>query len=318
MGVLLLLFGLPSQAQESKQLPRVGYLVSDSRSSESHRIAAFSEGLRQRGYVEGQNIIIEYRFAEQKLDRLPMLAADLIRSKVDVIVTSGGPPTKAAKDASKSIPIVMINVSDPVALGFVASLAKPGGNMTGLSSMQTNLGGKRLELLKEIVPQLSRVAVLVNKDVTGFGVQMKEIEIAAPTMGLQLQIHNLRTPDDLDKTFAAIIQGRAGALLALTSSVFTNLRSRIAELAAKKNLPTIYGSRQFPEAGWLLSYGPDVLDLHRRAGVYVDKILKGVKPADLPVEQPTKFELVINLKTARQIGLTIPPNVLARADRVIK
>jgi putative ABC transport system substrate-binding protein len=307
-----------SAAQQPKQLPRVGYLASNSRSSELSRVEAFNEGLRERGYTERQNIAIEYRFAEGKLDRLPALAADLVRSKVDVIVTGGGPPTRAAKDATKSIPTVIVNISDPVALGFVASLAKPGGNVTGLASVQTDLGGKRVELLKEILPQLSRLAVLVNRDVPGYGVQMKEVEGAAQTIGLQLQVENVKGSNDLEKAFSAIIKGRAGAVLGLTTPTFSALRSRIAELALKIRLPTIYGSRAFVDAGGLISYGPDVLDSFRRAAVYVDKILKGAKPADLPVEQPTKFELVINLKTAKQIGLTIPPNVLARADRVIR
>jgi putative ABC transport system substrate-binding protein len=282
------------------------------------RIEAFNEGLHERGYTEGRNIVIEYRFAGGKLGGLPALAADLVRSKVDVIVTGGGPPTRAAKDATKSIPTIIVNISDPVALGFVASLAKPGGNMTGLASIQTNLGGKRVELFKEVLPQLSRLAVLVNRDVPGYGVQIKEVEFATQTIGLQLQVEKIQGPNDLEKAFSAITKGRAGAVLGLTNPTFMALRTRIAELAIRSHLPTMYGSRAFVDAGGLISYGPDVADLFRRAAVYVDKILKGAKPADLPVEQPTKFELVINLKTAKQIGLTIPPNVLARADRVIK
>jgi putative ABC transport system substrate-binding protein len=315
-----LLFALCATAepQQPKQLPRVGYLASNSRSSELRRIEAFNEGLHARGYTEGLNIVIEYRFAEGKLDGLPALAADLVRSKVDVIVTGGGPPTRAAKDATKSIPTIIVNISDPVALGFVASLAKPGGNMTGLASIQTNLGGKRVELLKEILPQLSRLAVLVNRDVPGYGVQIKEVEIATQTIGLQLQVEKIQGPNDLEKAFSAITKGRAGAVLGLTNPTFMALRTRIAELAIRSHLPTMYGSRAFVDAGGLISYGPDVADLFRRAAVYVDKILKGAKPADLPVEQPTKFEFVLNLKTANQIGLTIPPNVLARADKVIR
>jgi putative ABC transport system substrate-binding protein len=281
-------------------------------------IEAFNEGLRERGYTEGQNIIIDYSFAEGKLDRLPALAADLVRSKVDVIVTGGGPTTRAAKDATKSIPTVLVNISDPVALGFVASLAKPGGNMTGLASIQTDLGGKRVELLKEILPQLSRLAVLANRDVPGYGVQMKEVEVAAQTIGLQLQVEDIRGPNDLEKAFSAITKGRAGAVLGLTNPTFNILRSRITELAVKSRLPTMYGDRAFVDSGGLISYGPDVLDSFRRAAVFVHKILKGAKPADLPVEQPMKFELVINLKTAKQIGVTIPQSVLYRADKVIK
>src|SRR5215470_1984281 len=318
LGVLLFALCFSVEAQQAGKVPRVGYLASGSRSSELSHIEAFNEGLRERGYTEGQNIIIEYRLAEGKLDRLPALAADLVRSKVDVIVTGGGPTTRAAKDATKSIPTVLVNISDPVALGFVASLAKPGGNMTGLASIQTDLGGKRVELLKEILPQLSRLAVLANKDVPGYGVQMKEVEVAAQTIGLQLQVENIRGPNDLEKAFSTITKGRVGALLGLTNPTFNILRSRIAELAVKSSLPTMYGDRVFADSGGLMSYGPDVLDSFRRAAVFVHKILKGAKPADLPVEQPTKFEFIINLKTAKQIGLTIPPNVLARADKVIR
>ena len=315
LGTVLCALSSSADAQQPKQLPRVGYLASGSRSSELSHIEAFNEGLRERGYTEGQNIIIDYSFAEGKLDRLPALAADLVRSKVDVIVTGGGPTTRAAKDATKSIPTVLVNISDPVALGFVASLAKPGGNMTGLASIQTDLGGKRVELLKEILPQLSRLAVLANRDVPGYGVQMKEVEVAAQTIGLQLQVEDIRGPNDLEKAFSAITKGRAGAVLGLT---FNILRNRIAELAVKSRLPTMYGDRAFVDSGGLISYGPDVLDSFRRAAVFVHKILKGAKPGDLPVEQPMKFELVINLKAAKQIGLTIPPNVLARADKVIR
>ena len=318
LGTVLCALSSSADAQQPKQLPRVGYLASGSRSSELSHIEAFNEGLRERGYTEGQNIIIEYRFAEGKLDRLPALAADLVRSKVDVIVTGGGPTTRAAKDATKSIPTVLVNLSDPVALGFVASLAKPGGNMTGLASIQTDLGGKRVELLKEILPQLSRLAVLANRDVPGYGVQMKEVEVAAQTIGLQLQVEDIRGPNDLEKAFSAITKGRAGALLGLTNPTFNILRSRIAELAVKSRLPTMYGDRAFVDSGGLISYGPDVLDSFRRAAKYVDKILKGAKPAELPVEQPTKFELVINLKTAKALNLTIPQSVLYRADKVIK
>ena len=327
MKAKILVYALPAlilavihvaEAQQPKQLPRVGYLASGSRSSELSHIEAFNEGLRGRGYTQGQNIIIEYRFAEGKLDRLPTLGADLVWSKVDVIVTGGGPTARAAKDATKSIPTVLVNISDPVALGFVASLAKPGGNMTGLASIQTDLGGKRVELLKEILPQLSRLAVLANRDVPGYGVQMKEVEVAAQTIGLQLQVEDIRGPNDLEKAFSAITKGRAGALLGLTNPTFNILRSRIAELAVKSRLPTMYGDRAFVDSGGLISYGPDVLDSFRRAAVYVDKILRGAKPAELPVEQPRKFEFMINLKTAKQIGLTIPSTVLVRADRVIR
>jgi len=274
--------------------------------------------MRELGYEEGKNITIEYRYAEDNLERLADLAAEFVRLRVDVIVAGGGPPTRAAKNSTKSIPVVMVNISDPVALGFVTTLAKPGGNITGLSSMQTELGGKRLELLKEIVPKISRVAVLVNRDVPGYGVQMKEVEAAAPALGLQLQALEVRDAKDLDKAFAAISTERAGALIGLSNPTFGSLQRQISELAIKNRVPAMYGDRAFAESGGLLSYGPNIPDLYRRAATYVDKILKGAKPGDLPIEQPTKFELVINLKTAKQIGLTIPPNALARADRVIK
>ena len=292
--------------------------MAGSSSVESPRIEALRRGLRELGYEEGKNIILEYRYAEDKLERLPDLAAELVRLKVDVVVVGGGPPTRAAKNSTKSIPIVMINISDPVALGFVASLAKPGGNITGFSSAQVELGGKRLELLKEIVPKISRVAVLVNRDVPGYGVQMKEVEAAAHVLRLRLQPVEVRGANDLDKAFKEITSGRAGAIVGLTNPTFNSLQGRIAELAIKNRLPTIYGFKEFPEAGGLASYGPDIPDMYRRAATYVDKILKGTKPADLPVEQPMKFEFVINLKTAKQIGLTIPQWTLQKADKVIR
>jgi putative ABC transport system substrate-binding protein len=274
--------------------------------------------LRELGYVEGKNIVVEYRFAEGKLDRLPAFAGEPVRLKTDVFVTGGGPPTRAAKNATKSIPIVMANISDPVAIGFVASLARPGGNITGFASMQNELGGKRLELLKEIVPEISRVAVLVNRDVPGYDVQMKGVEVAAGALRLKLQPVEVRGPNDLESGFSAITGGSAGALMGLTNPTFGILQERIAQRAIKNCLPAMYGQREFTEAGGLVSYGPTIADLFRRAATYVDRILKGAKPADLPVEQPTKFELVINLKAAKQIGLWIPPNILARADRVIR
>ena len=306
-----------AEAQQAKKGPRIGYLLSDS-ASYSTRTDAFRRALRELGYIEGHNIFIEYRFAEGKLDQLPGLAAELVQRKVAVIVTGGGPPTRAAKNATNSIPIVMINIGDPVALGFVASLAKPGGNITGLSGIQTLLGGKRLELLKEIITQLSRVAVLVNREVPGYATQMKEVEIAAQALGLQLQGFEVRKGKDLENAFIKIISGRAGALMGLQNPTFTSLQEQIAELAIKNRLATIYGDARFPESRGLMSYGASSTAQYHRAATYVDKILKGAKPADLPVEQPTKFEFIINLKTAKQIGLTIPPNVLARADKVIR
>jgi putative ABC transport system substrate-binding protein len=317
LSALLLALCSLAEAQQPEKVPRIGYLTTGSDPG-SGRAEAFRQGLRELGYIEGKNIIVEYRSAESKLDQLPELAAELIQRKVALIVTGGGAPTRAAKNATNSIPIVMINTGDPVALGFVASLAKPGGNITGFSGVQTLLGGKRLELLKEIITQLSRVAVFVNREVPGYATQMKEIEIAAQALGLELQELEVRKGKDLENAFSKIISGRAGALMGPQNPTFTSLQEQIAELAIKNRLPTIYGNARFPESRGLMSYGASTTAQYRRAATYVDKILKGAKPADLPVEQPTKFELVINLKTAKQIGLTIPPNVLARADRVIK
>ena len=316
--MLLLALAVIAEAQQTGKVPRIGYLASESPSNDNPRRDAFRQSLRQLGYSEGNNLVIEYRYADGKLNQLPDLAAELVRLRVDVVVTGGGPPTHAAKNATKSIPIVMINVSDPVALGFVSSLARPEENMTGFSSLQNELGGKRLELLKEVVPKLSRVAIIVNRGVPGYGVQIKEVEVAARALGLQLQPLEVRESNDLEKAFSAITSGRAGGLTGLTNPTFTAFQGRIAELAVKNRIPSVYGHTTFAEAGGLMAYGPIIADLYRRAAIYVDKILKGAKPADLPVEQPKKFEFIINLKTAKQIGLTIPPNVLARADRVIR
>ena len=308
-----------AEAQQVGRVSRIGYLSSGSPSNEKPRDDAFRQSLRQLGYFEGKNLVVEYRYADGKLNQLPDLAAELVRLRVDVVVTGGGPPSRAAKNATKSIPIVMINVSDPVALGFVSSLARPEENITGLSSLQNELGGKRLELLKEVVPKLSRVAVLVNRGVPGYGVQIKEVEVAARALGLQLQPLEVRGSNDLEKAFSAITSGRAGGLIGLTNPTFNVLQGRIAELAVKNRVPSVYGHTTFAEAGGLMAYGPIISDLYRRAAIYVDKILKGAKPADLPVEQPMKFEFIINLKAAKQIGLTIPPNrCWYRADRVIR
>jgi len=307
-----------AEAQQAKKTPRIGYLSSRTPSGDSARIEAFRQGLRDLGYLQGKNIAIEYRYAEGKIDRLPGMARELVRLKVDVIVVDGATATRAAKDATKVIPIVMSNSSDPVVLGFVASLARPGGNITGLTNLAPEIGGKRLELLKEIVPRVSRVAVLADPSTQAYGPQMKEVEVAARGLGLQLQPVEVRGPNDLANAFSAMTTGRAGALIALNQPTLNVHRERIVELAVKSRLPAIYGGREWAEAGGLVAYGPDQASLFKRAATYVDKILKGAMPAELPVEQPMKFELVINLKTAKQIGLTIPPNVLARADKVIK
>ena len=315
LGAMLLALTCLAEAQQPKKVPRIGFL-SDTLDAQKNRLAAFQKGLRDLGYLEGQNIAIDYRWSAGKNERLPNLAAELVRLKVDVIVTvSRG--IQAAMDATKTIPIVMATSGDPVAYGYVVSLAQPGGNVTGLSQMSPELGGKRLELLKEVLKKVSVVAVLFWDVDRGPVVQIKEVEVAARALGIQLQIVKVLQPNDLENAFSAMTKGRANALIALTGTNFT-YRGRIANLAAKSQLPAIYPGGEFVDAGGLISYGPDITENYRRAATYVDKILKGRKPADLPVEQPTKFELVINLKTAKQIGLTIPSEVLARATRLIR
>ena len=316
-----MLFALcfPAEAQQPKKVPRIGFLTGVSSPTNSARHEAFRQGLRELGYVEGKNIVIEYRSAEGKFDRLPALAAELVRLKVDIIVTGGGATTRAGKEATTTIPIVMTQDGDPVANGFVASLARPGGNITGLATLAPELSGKRLELLKEIVPRLSRVAVLGNSAQPGNAQTLREVELAAKAFGVQLQYLDVLGPKDIATAFRAAGKGQADAVLILSPGlVATSERPQIANLAVKSRLPVIYDRPEPVESGGLMSYGVSTADLDRRAAVFVDKILKGAKPADLPVEQPTKFEFVINLKTAKQIGLTIPPNVLARADRVIR
>ena len=321
VAVVLLAVAAIAEAQQAKKVPRIGYLTGSSPSARSARIEAFGQGLRELGYVEGKNIVIEYRYAEGKLDRMTELAADLVRLNVEVIVTGGPLVTRAAKEATTTIPIVMTQDADPVGSGFVASLARPGGNITGLSTLSPEINGKRLELLKEIVPKLSRVAVLGTSTRPGTAQELKEVELAAGAFGVKLQYLDVLDPKDIETAFRAASKERVDAVLMLVSGgVVDAHRTTIVELAVKTRLPVIYGTggRAFVEADGLMTYGVNINDLDRRAATYVDKILKGTKPADLPVEQPTKFELVINLKAAKQIGLTIPPNVLARADRVIK
>jgi len=283
-----------------------------------NRIDAFRQGLEERGYTEGKNIIIEWRFAEGKADRLPVLAAELVRLKVDVIVSAGPAATGPAKEATVTIPIVMAFDNDPIGSRFVASLARPGGNITGLSVMAPELSGKQLELLKEIVPKLSRVALLGSSSEAGYAQTLRETELAAGTLKVQLQSFDVLNPKDIEIAFREASKKHANAVLVLNGVVFIGQRTQLADAAAKSRLPAIYGRPEYVEDGGLLSYATSFTDLSRRAATYVDKILKGAKPADLPVEQPTKFELVINLKAAKQIGLTIPPNVLVRADKVIK
>jgi putative tryptophan/tyrosine transport system substrate-binding protein len=308
----------PADAEQAAKVPRIGYLGAATLSAIPERIEAFRQGLRELGYVEGKNIVIEYRYAEGKLDRLPALAAELVRLKVDVIVTAGPTITRVAKEATVTIPIVMANDGDPVGNGFVASLARPGGNITGLSTFAPELSGKRLEILKEIVPKLSRLAVLGNSPDPGNGQNLKEVELAAKAFGVKLQYLDVLISKDIEAAFRAASKERTDAVLVLQSSVLVSHRTQLADLAVKSRLPAIYYRSQFVEAGGLMAYSVSSTDLDRRAATYVDKILKGSKPADLPVEQPTKFELIINLNAAKQIGLTIPPSVLARADRVIR
>jgi len=307
-----------AQAQQSKKVSRILYLTGSSLSANQFRIEAFRQGLRELGYIEGKNIVIEYRSSEGKLDRTPALAAELVRLKVDVIVSAGPQITSAAKEATVTIPIVMTLDTDPVGSGFVASLARPGGNITGLSTLAPEISGKQLELLKETVPKLSRVAVFGTSTIAGNARALRETELAAGAFGVQLQYRDVLSPKDIETAFRAASKERADAVLVLTSPVLNSHRRQLANLAANNRLPAIYAREEYVEDGGLMSYGVSATDLDRRAATYVDKILKGTKPADLPVEQPTKFEFIINLKTAKQIGLTIPPTVLARADRVIK
>jgi len=317
LATMLLAIVSLAEAQQAKYIPRIGFLTPASPSAVSARTEAFRQRLREIGYVEGKNIVIEYRYAEGKFDRLPSLAAELVRLKVNVIVTGGSASTRAGKEATVTIPIVMTQDPDPVGNGFVASLARPGGNITGLSNLVSDLSGKRLELLKEIVPKLSRVAVLGFSTEPGNPQALREAELAAGAFGVKLQYLDVQSRNDIETAFRAAGKGRAEAVLVLAGSVFNSHRIQIAELAVKSRLPAIYINPTYVEDGGLMSYGASITDLYRRAATYVDKILKGAKPADLPVEQPMKFELIINLKTAKQIGLTIPPNVLARADKVI-
>ena len=318
-GAMLLVLSFSAQAQQAVKVQRIGFLGATSPSVESTRVEAFRQGLRELGYVEGKNVVIEWRSSEGKEDRLPALAAELVRLKVDVIVTGGSTVTRAAREATSAIPIVMLQDSDPVGNGFVASLARPGRNITGLASLRAELSGKQLELLKEIIPKLSRVAIFGTSTDPANAPSLRETELAAGTFGVKVQYLDVLNPKDIETAFRAAGKRRADAVLVLVAGPVANSRrTEFAQLAVKSRLPAIYYQREYVEAGGLMSYGVSVTDLDRRAATYVDKILKGRQPADLPVEQPTKFELVINLKTAKQIGLTIPPNVLARADKVIK
>jgi putative ABC transport system substrate-binding protein len=316
----LLAAPLAAEAQQAAKIARIGYLAG-SLAGAPHMPEAFRQGLRDLGYIEGRNVVIEYRDAEGKLERLPALAAELVALKVDVIVAGNTRAALAAKQATRTLPIVFTNASDPVASGLVTSLARPGSNVTGLSNLAPELVGKGLELLTQAVPGVSRVAVLWQPGVLGGRTDkdmLKEADVAARALGVRLQVVEARGTDDFDRAFSEMTRARADALTVLGSTMFLIERRRLADLAARHRLPTAFPWREGVDAGGLMSYGMDFPDLFRRAATYVDKILKGAKPGDLPVEQPTKFELVINLKTAKALGLTIPQSVLGRADQVIQ
>jgi putative tryptophan/tyrosine transport system substrate-binding protein len=313
---LLVALGFSAQAQPTK-VPRIGFVVNTG--AEDHSIEPFQQGLRDLGYIEGKSILVEYRYLEGKRDRIPEVLAELIQMNVDVLILGTPPAIRTAKQATKTVPIVIVTTQDPVAAGIIDSLARPGGNITGLTRLTRDLTGKRLELLKEVVPEMSRVGVLWNSDRESPGSGFKGYEAAARALKIPLQSLGVSGPKpDFERAFQMATKERSNALITVTNFMFSRYLKRIADLAMKNRLPSMYERSEYVEAGGLMSYAANDVYAFRRAAVYVDKILKGVKPADLPVEQPTKFELVINLKTAKQIGLTIPPNVLARADRVIK
>ena len=318
IGITFAMCGVVAQAQQPVKVPRIGVLAPPTSSFFSIRFEPFRQGLRDLGYLEGKNISIEYRYAEGKLDRLPHLAAELVHLKVDVILTAGESDALAAKNATSTIPVVFAVTEDAVESGLVSSLARPGGNVTGLTVLSEELGGKRLELLKESSPKVARVAFLWPSGGPRGNVPFTEMEAAAKAFGLKLQSLPVRGLEDFQPAFEAAKRDGAQALITTPSPVMNTQRDRIIDFAAKNRLAAMYAAPEFVDAGGLMYYGPNYLDLFRRAATYVDKILKGAKPADLPVQQPTKFEFIINLKAAKQIGLTIPPNVLARADKVIR
>jgi putative tryptophan/tyrosine transport system substrate-binding protein len=309
-----------AEAQQPAKIPRIGWVSgSGDPNTPGPQVEAFRQGLRDIGYVEGKNMVVEYRYAEGKMDRIPSLVAELVQLKVDVLVSPNGPAILAAKQATKTVPIVMVVVLDPVATGIVDSLARPGGNITGVSTLNRELSGKRLELLKEAVPRISRLGVLWDANAPGPKSGFKEYEDAARALKIQLQSLEVRGPNpDFEGAFQAATKGRVNALITVRAAVLNRYAKQIADLAIKNRLPSMHEQSQYVEAGGLMSYSTNDAESFKRAAVYVDKILKGAKPADLPVEQPTKFEFIINLKTAKQIGLTIPPEVLARATKIIK
>jgi len=314
------LLGVPLRlaAQQPQRVPRVGYLFSFTPAEGRHLWEACRQGLSELGYVEGQNIMLEPRWADGRHERLPELAADLVRLKMDVIVSAATPASRAAQAATSSIPIVIVAVGEPVKVGLIASLARPGGNVTGLSLLTTELSGKRLDLLGQIVRNMPRVAILMNPDNPVQAVFLEETRVAAQKLGVQLQPLETRNPREIERVFDAGAAERAAALIVFDDPVLWSHRKQIVALAAKRRLPVMYGHREFVDDGGLMSYGPDRVDHYRRTALYVDKILRGAKPADLPVEQPTKFELVINVKTAKALGLTIPPSLLLQASQLVE
>ena len=316
--VILAMCGAVAQAQQPAKVPLIGFQLDAPASVMTARTEAFRQGLRELGYIEGKNIIIEWRSAEGKVERRGELAAEFVRLKVDVLVSAGPTVTRVLKEATSTIPIVMAQDPDPVGSGFVASLARPGGNITGLATLSTEMSGKQLELMKEIVPRLSRVAIIGNSTTPGDAQALRETVLAAGSFEVYLRYLDVLDPKDLETTFRAAAKGRADALLVLGNPALNAHRKQIVDLAVKHRLPTTYTRPEYIESGGLMYYGTNYNDLSRRAATYVDKILKGAKPADLPVEQAKKFEFTVNLKAAKQIGLTIPPQVLARADRVIR
>jgi len=318
VSAILIALSTVGEAQQPGKIPRIGFLSSLSPAVVSDRTQAFRQGLRELGYIEGKNIVIDYRYAEGKTERVPRLATELVRLNVDIIITGGPSVNRFAEEATHTIPIVLAFDNDPVGNGFAASLARPGGNITGLSTLAPEISGKQLELLREIVPTLHRVAVLGNVTQPGYPQARREINLAADSFGVNLQYVEIQHADEIEPAFRTANKGHPDAILVIASQVVTSHAKKFAEMAAKSRLPAIYWSSEFVDEGGLMSYSVSITDLFRRAATYVEKILKGAKPADLPIEQPTKFELVINLKAAKQIGLTIPPNVLARADRIIR
>jgi putative ABC transport system substrate-binding protein len=318
VAVLFFVAPLAAGAQPAGKVHRIGFLGNSTAALESHLVGPFREGLRELGYLEGQNIVIEYRWAEGKYQRFPTLIAELLAQRVEVIVTAGTPASLAVKKATTSVPLVVVGVGDPVASGLVASLKRPGGNITGVTSIADETEGKRLELLREVLPTLSRIAVLSNPENQSMEPVLKEMRAAAQVLGMKVQVFDVRTPDELDETFKAIVRERPGVLRVMGDRLFLHNRQRIMDFATKQRLPVMPGHPELVEAGGLIAFGPSYPGMHRRAAYFVDRILKGAKPADLPVERPTKFELVVNLTAAKALGLKIPPSLLRRADQVIE